>query len=588
MERVVQNSRNFFLIMMLHSGTLLAQSSVPPLERIVSITLRQERLDHALSRISREGDFEFSYSSTAIDTDKIVSGEFVRRSVREILNSLLGERVKIKVKGNYIILTKNNIPSKPVSTIQLSGYVLNATTGEKISDASVYEKTTRSSTITNTFGYFDLKVNGDGEESQIAVSKKDYRDTLLILTKGTTQLVNIALTPMPPPEDTVALEILLDVDSLVVEETQAPIEKNLSPGQVNVENIKDTLYRAYQFSFLPFIGTNHKLSGNFINDYSVNLVGGYSRGTRTFEVGTVFNIDRGDVKFAQIAGLANLVGGKVSGFQAAGGFNLTRRKVEAFQVAGAMNINGDSVKGVQIAGMMNINLKASSGAQVASLANVQVQDYEGVQIAALFNVATKTIKGVQASVLFNYAKHVRGSQIGFLNIADSVDGVSIGLINFVKSGYHQIEVSGDEIFYLNLAFRTGVPNFYNIFTAGIKPDDFEIPYWTVGYGIGTAPKITNWLHLNFDVTVNQVSKGEFTPAINLLNKFYAGLEFKPAKKFAIGLGVTLNAYITDTTYDGYTDLFSSYKPTIIYDETDPESGFNTKMWWGAKVGLRFL
>lgn len=586
MEKVVLSRWNLILILILvlHSGILIAQPATPPLERIISITLREERLDHALSRVSREGDFEFSYSTSAIATDKIVSGEFVRRSVREILNTLLGESAKIKVKGNYIILTRNNIPAKPVSTIQLSGYVLNANTGEKISEVSVYEKTTRSSTVTNGFGYFSLKVNGDENESQIAVSKKDYRDTTLTLVKGTTQLINVALLPIPPPEDTVALEIVVNLDSLlvVVEE-----EKSLSPGQVNVENIKDTLYRTYQFSVLPFVGTNHKLSGNFINDYSVNLIGGFSQGTRKLEAGTVFNIDRGDVQYVQLAGLVNMVGGKVSGLQAAGGFNLTRRKVEAFQFAGLMNINGDSVYSGQFAGLMNVNLKASRGAQFAGLANVQVHDYVGVQFAPLFNIATHSIKGVQGAVLFNYAKHVRGSQLAFINIADTVEGVSIGFLNFVKSGYHQIEVSADEIFYLNMAFRTGVPNFYNIFTAGIKPDNFEVPYWTVGYGIGTAPRLARWLHLNFDFTVNQVSQGEFTPAINLLNKFYAGLEFKPAKKFAIGLGVTLNAYVTDTTYDGYVDLFTSYRPTIIYDETDI-NGINTKMWWGAKIGLRFL
>ncbi len=587
MEKVARNSRNAFLIIMLHSGTLFAQST-PPLERIISITIRKERLDHALSRISREGNFEFSYSTTAIPADKVVSGEFVKRSVREIVNKLLGESVKIKVKGNYVILTKNTTPTKPVNTIQLSGYVLNANTGQKISDVSVYEKTTRSSTTTDNFGYFSLKVNGDEEQSQIAVSKKDYRDTLLTMTKGTSQLLNVALVPIPLPEDTVALELHVDIDSVVLEEETEEVVKDMSTGQANIENIKDTLYRAYQISFLPFIGTNHKLSGNFVNDYSVNLVGGYSMGTRKLEVGTVFNIDRGDVKVAQIAGLANLVGGKVSGFQAAGAFNLTRRKVEAFQVAGAMNINGDSVDGGQFAGLMNVNLKASRGIQVASMANIQAQDYEGAQLSALFNITTKTIKGVQATVLFNYAKHVKGSQIGFINIADTVEGISIGVLNFVKHGYHQIEISGDEIFYLNMSFRTGVPLFYNILTAGIKPDNFEEPCWTVGYGVGTAPRLANWLNLNVDFTVNQVSKGDFTPAINLLNKLYAGLEFKLAKKFSIGLGVTLNAHITDSAYDGYADIFSSYRPTIVYDETDLESGYNTKMWWGAKVGLRFL
>jgi hypothetical protein len=515
----------------------------------------------------------------------MVNGQFARKSVREVLTTLFGDRVKYKAKGNYIILTKGNPTPKPVTAIQINGYVLDASTGERIPDVSIYEKNTRTSTVTNSYGYFKLKVDDNQAESQINISKKNFQDTTFTLPKGYAELINVMLYPQSPPEDTVAVEIQLDIDSVIVEEPEPA--KNLSEGQVNVENIQDTLYQGFQFSFLPFIGTNHKLSGNTINDYSLNLIGGYSLGTRKLEASAVFNIDRGDVGEIQLAGFANLVGGKVSGVQAAGGFNLTRRKVSAFQFAGLMNINGDSVNSGQFAGLMNVNLKTSGGAQFAGLSNIQVHHYKGAQFSGLFNVATKSIKGVQVAGLFNYGKNVRGSQIALINIADTIHGVPIGFLNFVKSGYHQLEVFGDEIFYTNLSFRTGVHQFYTILTAGIKPDNFEDPYWTVGYGIGTAPRLAKWLHLNFDLTANQVSKGEFTPAINLLNKFYAGLEFKPAKKFAIGLGVTLNAYLTDTTYDGYVDIFTDYRPTIVYDETY-SNGMNMKMWWGAKVGLRFL
>jgi hypothetical protein len=165
----------------------------------------------------------------------------------------------------------------------------------------------------------------------------------------------------------------------------------------------------------------------------------------------------------------------------------------------------------------------------------------------------------------------------------------LGFFSFVLKGYHKIEISADEVFYTNLAFRTGTSHFYNIFTAGVKPDTFEDDetHWTFGYGIGTAPRLTRWLSFNIDLTANQIVKGDNFEAINLLNKAFLGLEFEPVKKVALAIGITLNGYVTDTGYGQYPDLFTDYKPDIRYDHTY-SNDLNLKMWWGGKVGLRFL
>ena len=52
-----------------------------------------------------------------------------------------------------------------------------------------------------------------------------------------------------------------------------------------------------------------------------------------------------------------------------------------------------------------------------------------------------------------------------------------------------IEVSADEIFYTNLAFRTGSRKFYNILAAGMKPEKAfgtNETVWSFGYGLGTV------------------------------------------------------------------------------------------------------
>jgi hypothetical protein len=167
--------------------------------------------------------------------------------------------------------------------------------------------------------------------------------------------------------------------------------------------------------------------------------------------------------------------------------------------------------------------------------------------------------------------------------------VPFGLLSLVGKGYHKIEISADEIFYTNVALRTGVRQFYNILTVGAKPDTFDDDetYWTFGYGIGTAPRLSRVLSLNVDITANQVVYGGAVEAINMINKLYLGIELQLVKHVGITVGATLNGYVTDTTYDKYQPLFTDYSPHIIADKTYGND-INMKMWWGGKIGLRFL
>ncbi len=347
----------------------------------------------------------------------------------------------------------------------------------------------------------------------------------------------------------------------------------------NIENIQDTLYRTIQVSLVPFIGTNHTLSGNVINEYSFNIFGGYALGVEKLEIGTFFNIDRGDVKGMQYAGFFNAVGGKTYGCSS-GFVNLDRDSVKGAELAGLINLSLNGTENFSAAGLLNVTHRDSRGTHLAGLANVAIGNQKGVHLAGLFNFSTQAttpfqgaglfnfaaggmngaqasglvnfaggelrgaqvsglinfapgkIYGAQVSGLINYATKVHGAQVGFLNITDSIQGVPIGFLSIVAKGYHQLEISADEIFYTNVAFRTGIRQFYNILTVGANPStlkDEDQALWTFGYGIGTAPRLTRWLNLNFDVTANQIVKGGDLEGLNLLNKFYAGVEFRPLR-----------------------------------------------------------
>ncbi len=486
--------------------------------------------------------------------------------------------------------------------IIMNGYVEDSKTGEKIAQASVYDKSSVASTITDEYGYFKLKLEKKTDSIALSISKKNYRDTLVSITAPDNQYLKISITPV---QDSVIIAAQTEaIDSIEVDENTLNLPYEDDP---NVQNIHDTLYQMVQVSLLPFIGSNERLSGNVINDYSINFFGGYSMGTRQIELGFLVNIDRADVSWLQVAGFGNLVGRNVYGIQAAGFANVNGGETKALQLAGFANTNlGESIgvqvagftntdlkgmNGVQVAGLSNITVGDAKGVQVSGLGNVQVGDYRGSQIAGLTNIATEKISGSQVSAFFNHARQVRGTQIGLINYADTLGGIPVGLLSIVKTGYHKIELSADEVFYTNLAFRSGVRKFYTLLHAGFKPEKSlnagDSSVWTFGYGLGTARKISKKIFLNIDASAQHVNKGGFTNALSLLNKIHVGFDFQLVKGFSLYTGATLNGYLTNNDYKEYPTLFTDFKPNVFYDET-VASNNNLKIWLGGKVALRFL
>jgi hypothetical protein len=596
-----------------------SQSNTPILDRRVDVSFKNDKITTVLSRIGQLGNFSFSYNSAIISNDDVVTIEGKGPTVREILNEVFKGSMNYKEKGNHLILTRVPVkaPKANVTSMIISGYVEDWFTNEKIVDASVYDKNSISSVVTDEFGFFRLKLEKrDEQDLVLTISKRDYIDESIVITETGNQYFHVSLKRVRPltPIDTTSVQpakVYADTVQSEPENMEGEKEENeevpmpyaTSP---NVENIRDTLYREIQISLLPFVGSNGAMSGNIINDYSINMFGGYSLGTRQIELGFFFNVDRGDVSFLQIAGFGNIDGGDVIGAQASGFFNLNGGETKAMQLTGFTNVNFGDFQGVQLAGLSNINLASADGVKAAGFmnfsngnsvgisaagfANIHKGNFRGPQVAGFSNISTRgNLKGSQISAFFNYGNKVYGTQIGFLNYADSLTGVPIGFLSVVKHGYHKLELSADEVFYSNVAFRSGVRAFYNIISASYNPKT-QIgtnAMWSFGYGVGTARKIFRWLDLNVDLTSQHVSKGGFTSELSSLNKLQAGFDFRLAKRFSLYVGGTLNAYLTRPSYTDYPTMFSDFKPHVFYEDTY-HGDVNMKMWWGGKVALRFF
>ena len=585
---------------------------VPALEREVNLTLNNEKIVNALAKIQEQTGLVFSYQPSIINGIGPVSLQLKHRTVREALALMFPKNVFFKAKNNYVILKEKQVEKNPKKT-EVSGYVYDQATDQKLANVTIYDKNTLQSVTTNEYGFYSITVPNN--EQCLSVNKENYRDTCVSFTYlKDSKLNNISIDQMDKvskARDSVRWRQRFNDFG---ESTTALFKR--FKGYANTMNVKDSLTRRVQVSLLPFIGSNHRLSGNVYNKISLNIYGGFAKGVNGFEIGGLFNIDRENVTGVQLAGTFNIVGGNVKGTQLAGNFNITGKSMNGFQAATLLNINRGTQKGVQLAGLININNKSTegtsaaallnishsvrgaqiagignisdslAGASVAAIMNVSSYGNNVVQIAGLFNSVKNGSSQVQIAALFNSTSYLKGIQIGLLNFSDSATGVPIGLFSYVKKGVHQIELSTDELFTGNLTFRTGTPAFYNIFSIGGQMGS-QKHLTQLGYGVGSSLRLKNKLHGEITATAHHVSSRGFYFGTSELCRFYLGLEYKVGKKFSIAAGPTLNFYISDTLDPDYESLFNTIPPYHISNSTS-QYGFNTKAWVGGKIALRFL
>ncbi|MFM7022286.1 MAG: hypothetical protein ACKOXB_04855 [Flavobacteriales bacterium] len=323
----------------------------------------------------------------------------------------------------------------------------------------------------------------------------------------------------------------------------------------------------FQLTLIPPLGTNGWESFKTTNNVSVNIFAGVSGGLNGVEAGGFSNIILHDVKGVQGAGFANV----------------TLNNLYGCQGSGFANVNLGEAKGAQLAGFVNYNQKKFIGVQGSGFANLALKNFKGAQLAGFANIVKDSLQGVQVSGYFNYAKYVKGAQIGFINVADSVDGISLAFLSIVKKGLHQLEISADELFYTNLAVRTGTSRFYNVFGLGFGTSNKDF-LWNYSYGIGTSLKVNDKWNGDVLLSAQHISKNGFHFGASELYKLYIGAEYRIAKKFTLAAGPTFNLLLTDNLL---TDDYASIAPYSMMNY-NTSSDFNLKAWVGGRVALRFF
>ncbi len=575
-------SPKYFCIILLLFIPTFSFTQTPLLERPITLKVNNEKIPNVLELIAKQGNFSFSYNSDLVKFDTRINLWVFDKPVREVLNQIFKGFLTFKVSKNYIILQKTE-PEKAKKSLILSGYIFDFQTDKPLDKVSIYDRKSLTSAVSNQYGFYRIKLNINQLPAKLIISKPEYYQEEILIKSDKNNYQNFGLTPFQkehnfavPIEDNsvekmdsvrnlspisqkeiiinepqfsdITDEILFPsssiMDSTLYENSFDKFKKKVGKifvpqsQRINAQNIKDSLSSKFQFSILPFLGTNRLLSGSIKNDYSVNLLMGYAGGIRKLEVGGLVNGVRKDVEGLQLAGVGNIAGGKVSGGQ----------------IGGIFNVAGNLENGIQLSGIFNTIIKESSGWQISPL-----------------NFAHKVVKG--------------GKQIGFINIADSTDTTPIGFLSFVGNGngYKRLELSVDENLTGSFSFKTGVRKFYNILALHYnftrKQEIFGI-----GYGIGRAYKLGNSWMMNTDFTTNiLIEYNEFSPNLASLLKFDISFEKQIARNAAVTFGPSLK-YIEISDYNLTSWQVKPFNKIPNYRSLS--SSATTTLWIGFQMGIR--
>ena len=247
----------FLIILLLALQVKGQQQDGSVFERRVTISYKNQAIEHILEQISWQAGVYFSYDATSIDPARHVSINVENKSLYHVLNQLFNpEKFTLRERETQIIITKNapknnDVVAKkdtiPVKYFFLKGKIIEERRDNPIAYASVSVLNKPIGTISNKDGDFLLKLHPDR-----------IRDTVVISCMGYAQIVLPAYK-------------LLDED-LFVMRTIAIRIKEVQVTSVSVErilhNIKENMPKNYSTEtklLTAFYRETVKQDENYIN-----------------------------------------------------------------------------------------------------------------------------------------------------------------------------------------------------------------------------------------------------------------------------------------------------------------------------------
>lgn len=558
------------LLLMLFFALVPAFSQESLLERRVSISAVNLSVEEILNQLSMQTNTRFSYNSDIIP-DKKITLYASSQSMGKVLQQVFGKDFIFRSTQNHIIILKKTSRGEKVqdkTDFIVSGRIINSRTQQPVANVTVFDMAYMQSALSDSSGNYAFRFKQKTDRIALRFTKAGFTDTLLILNSCQEKIPLIYLSPetekIPRMNIRIATGIELSdtgsigiVKSLVVQEMLINSFNAFIPDK-----------RIAQISLLPQWGTNRRMSGSVVNYFSVNLLAGYSYGVSGCEIGGGANIVQKNVNGLQGSMVLNVAGGNVNGLQVTGGLNHLRGNLSGVQASLFLNTGVDTMKGVQVSGLLNV-----------------AREVHGAQFSLISNNARGNHTDVQMSGFLNYAPHPK-FQLGLINIADTNNGVPVGVINIVRNGYYSVNISTDEMLFTKFLFGMGTYKMHSYLGAGIQLHNTK-NNWELCYGLGSHFRYNHTIGLNADILASVISTGTGFDE-NTISEI--SLSLKPSvrifKQLYISAGPSVSVFISgannvyvDTVIEGFHNhyFFQAVSETTQYH-----------MFLGGEAEIRFV
>ncbi len=215
------------LIMVLLSTTLLAYGQAP-LDSVLTLSEKTLSLKIALDELSEKSGYPFSYSSRLPLQSKVTftGTQGTLRHFLDRISKQLG--IHYRVINGKVILTRSAQGANVPTRVTLSGYVTEASSKESLIGANVFERSSRSGTTTNAYGFYSVTLPTRQDSITLVYSYVGYAPQTITLLPRQDTLLNITLK-----DDALLDEVVV---SALAEEIQEVTQ--MSAISVPIEQIK--------------------------------------------------------------------------------------------------------------------------------------------------------------------------------------------------------------------------------------------------------------------------------------------------------------------------------------------------------------
>jgi hypothetical protein len=176
---------------------------------------------------------------------------------------------------------------------------------------------------------------------------------------------------------------------------------------------------------------------------------------------------------------------------------------------------------------------------------------------------------------------VRGLQLGVINIAESVEGASIGIFNFVGDGYHRVALWSSDLLPTNIGFKLGSKHVYSLFGFGVGRGDGEKPLYGSTFGLGVHAEPLDRLFVDVDaVGMHFGTSGDWSFNHQAMASLRVNFGYQLFKHLAITAGPAFNVYVRKMDGADHTPGLGWFEHTTRTD------GYEIRKCPGFLIGLQ--